>query len=294
MSNVIYRNRYAISRRICQISILLLFYTGFTYDWKIGGVEVLQGNLSASALFGVIPLTDPYAVLQILFSGHVLLFDTLLGALFIIALYAIFGGRAFCSWVCPVNVITDNAQKIRARFKLPSVLKISRTTRYWILGLSLLLSFLSGVAAFEWVSPISMFHRELIYGMQMGWVGVAVIFLLDLFIQKQAWCGHLCPLGGFYSILGRVSLLRIKFNKEDCTKCGDCHRICPEPQVLNLGVIFKEEMVYSGNCTNCGRCITRCPEECFQFSLRKNRPKNQESLLKETTHFENEGNSSRG
>ncbi|MBT4264965.1 MAG: quinol dehydrogenase ferredoxin subunit NapH [Deltaproteobacteria bacterium] len=287
---MIYRNRFAISRRICQLSILLLFYTSFIYDWKIGGVEVLEGNLSASTLFGMIPLTDPYAAFQILFSGHSLLFDTLMGAVIILGFYLVFGGRAFCSWVCPVNMITDNAQKLRARFKIPSLLKINRRARYWILGLSLVLSFLSGVAAFEWISPISMLHRELIYGMQMGWVGVAVIFLFDLFIQKQAWCGHLCPLGGFYSILGRVSLLRINFNKEKCTKCGDCHRICPEPQVLNLAVIFKEEMVYSGNCTNCGRCITQCPEECFQFSLRKSRPDNQESLLKEINFSENESN----
>ena len=290
MSNISYRNRFAISRRICQLSILLLFYTSFIYDWKIGGVEVLEGNLSASTLFGMIPLTDPYAAFQILFSGHSLLFDTLMGAVIILGFYLVFGGRAFCSWVCPVNMITDNAQKLRARFKIPSLLKINRRARYWILGLSLVLSFLSGVAAFEWISPISMLHRELIYGMQMGWVGVAVIFLFDLFIQKQAWCGHLCPLGGFYSILGRVSLLRINFNKEKCTKCGDCHRICPEPQVLNLAVIFKEEMVYSGNCTNCGRCITQCPEECFQFSLRKSRPDNQESLLKEINFSENESN----
>lgn len=290
MSNIIYRNRFAISRRICQLSILLLFYTSFIYDWKIGGVEVLEGNLSASTLFGMIPLTDPYAAFQILFSGHSLLFDTLMGAVIILGFYLVFGGRAFCSWVCPVNMITDNAQKLRARFKIPSLLKINRRARYWILGLSLVLSFLSGVAAFEWISPISMLHRELIYGMQMGWVGVAVIFLFDLFIQKQAWCGHLCPLGGFYSILGWVSLLRINFNKEKCTKCGDCHRICPEPQVLNLAVIFKEEMVYSGNCTNCGRCITQCPEECFQFSLRKSRPDNQESLLKEINFSENESN----
>ncbi len=290
MSNYLYRNRFAISRRICQLSVLLLFYTGFTYDWKIKGIEVLQGNLSASTLFGVIPLADPFAVAQILFSGHSLLFDTLLGALIVMVFYLVLGGRAFCSWVCPINIFTDNAQKLRNHFKIPSIVKINRKARYWILALSLVLSFLSGVAAFEWISPISMFHRELIYGMKVGWVGVAMIFLFDLFIQKQAWCGHLCPLGGFYSILGRVSLLRIDFDSEKCTKCGDCHRICPEPQVLNLGVIFYEGMVYSGNCTNCGRCITRCPEKCFQFSLRKKRPAFQKSLLKDTLHSENRFN----
>jgi ferredoxin-type protein NapH len=263
------KNRYLIGRRVTQMGILTLFITSFRLDWKLGGVEILEGNLTASKFIGIIPLSDPFAVLQILATGSSLIFDVLLGAAIVAVFYIIVGGRVFCSWVCPVNLITDSAQRIRSKIRPPLVLKINRQARYYILALAFLLSALSGVAAFEWVSPISMLHRELIFGMKFGWAAVATIFFFDLFIQKQAWCGHLCPLGAFYSILGKFSLLRIRFDKETCTKCGDCHRICPEPQVLNLNVIFQDGMVYSGNCTNCGRCITRCPEDCFQFSIRK-------------------------
>jgi len=262
-------NRYLIARRITQIGILALFITSFRLDWKIGGIEILEGNLSASTFLGLIPLSDPFAVLQILATGSGLIFDTLIGAAIVIVFYLVVGGRVFCSWVCPVNLITDSAQKLRSNFKPNLVVKINRQVRYYLMSLALILSTLTGIAAFEWISPISMVHRELIFGMKFGWAAVAAIFLFDLFIQKQAWCGHLCPLGAFYSILGKISLLRIRFDKETCTKCGDCHRVCPEPQVLNLNVIFRDGMVYSGNCTNCGRCITRCPEDCFRFSLRK-------------------------
>lgn len=262
-------NRYLVARRITQLGTIALFITSFRLDWKIGGVEILEGNLTASTFLGMIPLSDPFAVLQILATGNSLIVDALLGAVIVAVFYILVGGRAFCSWVCPVNIVTDFAHKIRSKLKPSLVIKINRQVRYYVLGLALLLSALTGVAAFEWVSPIAMLHRELIFGMKFGWVAVAAIFLFDFFIQKQAWCGHLCPLGAFYSVLGKISLLRIRFDKETCTKCGDCHRICPEPQVLNLNVIFREGMVYSGNCTNCGRCITKCPEDCFQFSLRK-------------------------
>ena len=167
-----------------------------------------------------------------------------------------------------MNVVTDTALKIRNWLKIPSAIKIHRSTRYYILALALVLSFLTGVAAFEWISPIAMLQRELIFGMKLGWTATAVIFLFDLFGQREGWCGHLCPLGAFYSVPGHVSLIRLKFNKDVCTKCGECHWICPEPQVLNLRRIGDDGMVNSGNCTNCGRCVTVCPEDCFQFSFR--------------------------
>jgi ferredoxin-type protein NapH len=123
------------------------------------------------------------------------------------------------------------------------------------------------VAAFEWISPISMLHRELIFGMKMGWVATGAIFLFDLFVLRNGWCRHICPLGALYGLIGKFSPLRVKFSKDACTKCGECHRVCPEPQVLNLRVIGDAGMVLSGDCSNCGRCITKCPEDCFSFSL---------------------------
>ncbi len=269
MNSWIRKNRFLIGRRLVQVGIVLLFFSSARFDWKPHGVRILQGNLSASTLFEFIPMADPFAVLQILLTGQDVLVDVLIGAVVIVVFYIVVGGRVFCSWVCPVNLVADTAQKARAWLKLPSFLRISRWTRYVVMVLTLVLSAFSGVAAFEWISPISMFHRELFFGMKAGWAAVFAIFLCDLFVRKQTWCGHLCPLGAFYSVLGRTSFLRIRFEKQKCTKCGDCHRICPEPHVLNLNLIFREEMVYSGNCTNCGRCVTHCPENCFRFSFRK-------------------------
>ena len=268
MTNFFYRNRFLIARRTSQIGILVLFYLGVHTDWTIKDVELLEGNLSSSRFLEVIPLTDPFAALQIAVSGQSLFVDALIGAAIILGFYFIVGGRAFCSWVCPVNIISDSAHKLRSRWKLPRLFTINRKARYWILGMVLAMSAYSGLAAFEWISPIAIIHREIVFGMGMGWMVIGALFFFDLFVQNQAWCGHLCPLGAFYSLVGKFSLLRVKFDKSKCTKCGECHMICPEPQTLSLQRIFRDEMVTSGNCTNCGRCIPKCPEDCFNFTIR--------------------------
>jgi ferredoxin-type protein NapH len=260
--------RYLILRRMTQVTVLLLFFGTAHWGLTLLGQPLLLGNLSASELLGTIPLADPFASLQILATGHSLRYEVLVGAAIIVLFYAVVGGRVWCSWVCPVNMVTDLAGWVRKHLGIPNAVTLGRGIRYWVVGLALVLSALTGVAAFEWVSPISMFHRELIFGAGLGWMAVLGVFVFDLVVLKDGWCGHLCPLGAFYGLLGRIALLRVAFDTPTCTHCGECARVCPEPQVLNLRKASEAGMVRSGECTNCGRCIPICPEGTLKFDWR--------------------------
>jgi ferredoxin-type protein NapH len=46
-------------------------------------------------------------VLQILATGHQLAGTVLLGAAIVLAFFFVVGGRSFCSWVCPVNLVSS-------------------------------------------------------------------------------------------------------------------------------------------------------------------------------------------
>ena len=257
--------RYLFFRRFTQIGLLILYFGANAWGWKM-----LQGNLSSSTILGIIPMSDPYAALQMLAAGAVLATDLLIGVLIVVFFYFVVGGRAFCSWVCPINMVTDFAAFVRELIGMNKLTGVkqpaSRNLRYWILGLSLVVSAVMGLAAFEFISPISMFHRGIVFGIGFGWAGVLIIFLFDLFVLKNGWCGHICPLGGFYSILGKFSLIRVKHNEENCTLCMKCKVVCPESQVLYM--IGKESLpVISGECTNCARCIEVCDDEALEFSI---------------------------
>lgn len=260
--------RYIIYRRLVQVGLLVLFFGTAHWGWNVLGRPLLQGNLSASEVLGVIPMADPFAILQITLAGVVLNPEVWLGAALVLSVYGLVGGRTWCAWVCPINMVTDGAAWLRRRLEVPDAFHLGRNLRYSVLILSLALSVIMGVAAFEWVSPIAIFHRELLYGIGMGWVAVLGILLFDLLVLRNGWCGHLCPLGAFYALLGRVALVRVAFDTPTCTHCGDCARVCPEPQVLNLRQASEAGMIASGECTNCGRCITVCPEDTLAFGLR--------------------------
>ena len=261
--------RYLILRRTTQLGVLLMFFGTLHWGWQLAGAPLLRGNLSASELLGIVPMADPFAVLQQLVSGHALHTTVLLGAAILLVFYAVVG-RVFCSWVCPMNMVTDLAGWLRSKLDLSNLFRLHRGTRYWVMGMAFVLSALMGVAAFEWVSPISMLHREIIYGVGAGLSAALGIFVLDLLILKHGWCGHLCPLGAFYGLLGKAALLRVRFDERSCTHCGECARVCPEPQVLNLKKAAENGLVTAGACTNCARCIPICPEDSLDFAWRWN------------------------
>ena len=259
--------KWLLLRRISQLSILGLFLLG-----PLAGIWVVKGSFSASTTLGFLPLTDPLIVLQSVFAGHTVAANALIGAMIVFAFYAMIGGRVYCSWACPVNLLTDAAAWLNRRLNLKRSLSMSRFIRYWLLGMILILASATGTIVWEWLNPVTIFQRGLLFGMGLGWFLIATILILDTFVTRRGWCGHLCPVGAFYSLLGFVSVLRVKADKrEQCTDCMDCFIVCPEPQVIRpalKGTESSSPMIYSNNCINCGRCIDTCPHDVFRFSKR--------------------------
>lgn len=275
INNIYKKYRFLIARRITQISVMILYVIANVY-----GINFLTGNLSSSLLLNTVPLSDPYAVLQMAVAGAIISFDILLGAFIISIFYLIVGGRAFCSWVCPVNMITDLANYLRRKFGFNQIQKkqpASRNIRYWVIAISFVISFFMGIAAFELISPISMIHRGIIFGLGFGWATIVIIFLFDLFVLKNGWCGHICPLGGFYSLVGRFSLIRVHHNADNCTACMKCKEVCPENQVLHM-VTKTSIPVLSGECTNCGRCVEVCDDDALNFSIKNLKKENKNEV----------------
>ncbi|HHJ3199149.1 TPA: quinol dehydrogenase ferredoxin subunit NapH [Vibrio parahaemolyticus] len=257
-------HRFLILRRLCQLTIIALFMAGPT-------LGVLTGNLSSSMLLDTVPLSDPLIVLQALATGHIPEFNALLGVVIVVVFYAILAPRAFCAWVCPLNIVTDLAAWLRRKLKIKASYRWSPAIRYWLIPVLMLGSALSGAILWTWLDPVAALHRGLVFGMGAGWVLIALVFVLDLLLVEHGWCGHLCPLGATYGVIGRKSLLRVTaVRREDCTKCMDCFYVCPEPEVLRQPLKEGDRRVMDQNCISCGRCLDVCPVHVFEFKNRLN------------------------
>ncbi|CAA7625552.1 quinol dehydrogenase ferredoxin subunit NapH [Magnetospirillum sp. UT-4] len=270
-------HKWLLARRLAQAGFLALFLTG-----PLAGFWIAKGTLAASLTLGVLPLTDPMMVLQALLTGHVMAVSGLVGAAIVLAAYAVLGGRTYCSWVCPINPVADLAAWARARLGLKEGAGLDRRLRYALLAGALVASAATGTIAWEFVNPVTMLHRGLVTGGLLG-AGAAgsvalAVLLFDLGVANRGWCGHLCPVGAFYGLIGARSVVRISaVNRAACDNCMDCFAVCPERQVIAPALRGRDKgvgpVILSADCSNCGRCIDVCGKDVFRFSTRfANRP----------------------
>ena len=141
-----------------------------------------------------------------------------------------------------------------------------------ILAVILVGSAITGTLLWEWINPVAALGRIFVFGTGATLWLVAVIFLFDLLVAEHGWCGHLCPIGAIYGVIGAKSLIKINvIDRDRCDRCMDCYNVCPEPQVLRLplhGGAEDSQIILAKDCITCGRCIDVCAENVFTFGSR--------------------------
>ena len=263
----LYAHRFLLLRRASQFFFFAIFLLG---PWF--GIWWFKGNLSGSMTFDFLPLNDPFITIQSFAALHWPETTALIGAVIVGVIYALIGGRVYCAWVCPINPVTDGAHWVHEKLGMQKGWQPKHNTRYWILATVIVVSAATGTIAWEFVNPISMLHRGLIFGMGFAWAFVVAVFVFDIFVSRRGWCGHLCPVGTFYGLLGTKSVLRISaVKRSECDDCMDCFAVCPEMHVISPALRGKDDdtpLILSPDCTNCGRCIDVCAMDVFKFTHR--------------------------
>lgn len=265
-------HKWLLLRRTAQFVFLAIFLVG-----PITGFWLVKGTLASSLTLDVLPLTDPFIFLQELASGHLPEQTAIIGAAIVLVCYMIVGGRTYCSWVCPVNVVTDAANWLREKLGIKKGMRLNKNARYWAVAGVLGASALSGAAAWELINPITALHRGIVFGTffagGFAWLMILGIFLFDLAVAKRGWCSHLCPVGAFYGLVGTFSPVKVAATQRAaCNDCMDCYAVCPDNHVITPALKGEAKglgpIITSRDCTNCGRCIDVCSKDVFNFCNR--------------------------
>ncbi len=176
-------------------------------------------------------------------------------------------GRFICGWACPFGLVQELLYKIPTRkYSVPVALN-------WFKYLFLLV--------FVVILPLLLVDQ---FGLGKPWfckyicpagtleAGIPMVFLIPdlrttigfLYLNKiciltgviiwsvlasRPFCRTMCPLGAFYALFNRVSLIKLDLDKEACTNCKACHKVCP------VEIRFNENPG-SGECINCMKCMT--------------------------------------
>lgn len=237
-------------RRGVQLAVLALIASPHL------GLGIFSGNLAAGELFGM-RLADPLAFLEATIASHVFVPSFFGAALIVTLVYFITGGRTFCGWICPVYLLTEGGERIRRRLGTGEHAFALGGTR-WTLALTAAAAIYAGMPLFEILSPIGISSRAVMFKAWQPLLLLGAILVVEVCAARRIWCRSLCPAGGFYSLLGRFSPLRVGFKPHLCTQCGECRRVCPVEEVLAPSLTENRPQVVCGECTRCGDCIDVC------------------------------------
>jgi len=243
-----------------------LFFASFFFD-----IQILEGSLSGSRLLGF-HLIDPLAAFQVILSSKIIMVNLIIGVVTIILIYLMFGGRSFCSWICPYHWLAELGEKIHLILKKKKIINnhtFDRKIRYYFYGLFLMLALITGFTVFETINPVAIISRFIVYGPSLMLLWVMTLLIFEVVFSRRAWCRYFCPVGVSYQLIGLMSPLRIKWEQENCSNCKRCQRVCLVPHVLNASVNQgKADYVNAADCTRCGLCVDICDDEALGYGVK--------------------------
>ena len=106
------------------------------------------------------------------------------------------------------------------------------------------------------------------------------IILAAILKDNRAFCKYLCPIAVFLRVGGKYSMMKIEGNREECTECKACTRVCPMD--IDVAQYVKEDMrVTSSECILCNKCVDVCPSESLHITVKKDKKRKELLLYKE-------------
>lgn len=267
-------------RRLMQLfSCLIVIFIGVKFYLFVIQLEagILPKFERPPGVEAFLPISALVSLKHFLYTGEInTIHPSALVIFLIICITALIVKRGFCSWVCPIGLLSDLLAKLNhLAFKAKIVLPFSadlflRTIKYGLAGFFVWNIFykmpIQSIEQFI-QSPYNRFADIKMLHFFTHISDTALFIILVLFIFSLAvpyfWCRYLCPYGAVLGVFSFLSIGKIKRNPSHCTNCGNCEKKCP-----GLIKIRQKEHIHSSECTACMTCVTNCLEkQAIRFSI---------------------------
>ncbi len=192
-------------------------------------------------------------------------------------LLAIIGAKAVCGWACPYGALQE------LLFKLPflAAWKKKHKLPFWPANAMRIGLFMLCIAGLVWnlfglsrqgrviyhaINPFNLFELH-ITGVIIALYIAATLVLSLFFYRPHCYC--VCPFGLLSWLLEKISVFKIRIDRQACTDCGACIRACPGAAMKGL----QEKAAFPADCFSCGECLRVCKADALSYAASAAEPR---------------------
>ena len=192
-------------------------------------------------------------------------------------------GRFICGWLCVFGLIQELLYLIPTpKLKIPA--KADRVLRYFKYAVLIVFVILFPIILHDemgvsfpyfckWICPVGMLEggipllilnetlRPAAHFLYVWKLGILILFIAAAVFIHRPFCRYICPLGAFYGLFQKVSLVRMRVDENACVNCGLCAKTCK----MN---VEPRRNPNSSECIRCRECVNVCPKHALSMGIK--------------------------
>lgn len=191
----------------------------------------------------------------------------------VLILFGVLLGRFICGFLCPIGLIQELLYKIPTKkIKKNKITRGLSYGKYIVLFvLAILFPILFQIPGFcKFICPAGTLEGGIFLGIAnedirdmlgvfFSWkTALLIVIVVSAVFCFRSFCRFICPLGAFYSLFNRFSIVRMMVDDKKCSHCGECVKYCK----MDIRKVGDRECVQCGECSRvCKACaIHRGPQ----------------------------------
>jgi len=201
----------------------------------------------------IIRITFLALFLLITIQGNMMLW---LGFFLASLVVAIFFGRLYCGYACPMNTVMIPIEWLSKKLKIQS-----KNTPKWLSnGVYAWIFLVISIAVM--ILSKKILHKNI--PLLLIWLVVSA--LITLRYKPEIFHNIICPFGALQKTFGRFAIISKRVDKSICIGCKKCEKVCP-----SAAIIVKEDnkaIITTSICHQCTNCSDVCPTSAIRYSKR--------------------------